>query len=195
MGIFDLFSKRQKKLRGEVPDVFTYDEIPNPLRVQVVHIITDSFGKGTSTDGRIKVEKFYNFVHEALCREYGLFTLHDSAQSDQDAIFSFILGCEETEKVLDTIELTFRSIDQYIRDRRDRGYYYNVEFQITPDDAINELNQRFKEHGIGYEYSSGEIIRVDSKLLHSEVVKPVLKLLQVYVRVSEMVPLTIFPRL
>ena len=38
VGVFDIFSKRQKKLRGEVPDVYTYDSIPEPLRVQIIHI-------------------------------------------------------------------------------------------------------------------------------------------------------------
>ncbi|WP_342350077.1 hypothetical protein, partial [uncultured Nitrospira sp.] len=27
MGIFELFSKRQKKIRGEIPDVYVYEEI------------------------------------------------------------------------------------------------------------------------------------------------------------------------
>jgi hypothetical protein len=39
------------------------------------------------------------------------------------------------------------------------------------------LNGRFREHGVGYQYESGEIIRVDSQLIHAEVVKPALALL------------------
>jgi hypothetical protein len=38
MRILDLFSKRQKKLRGEMPDVYMYDELPQPLKVQIVHM-------------------------------------------------------------------------------------------------------------------------------------------------------------
>ena len=38
MSIFDIFSKRQKKLRGEVPDVYVYDKLPSPLRVQIIQI-------------------------------------------------------------------------------------------------------------------------------------------------------------
>lgn len=41
MAIFDLFSKRQKKLRGEIPEIYTYDNISNELRVQIVHIIKE----------------------------------------------------------------------------------------------------------------------------------------------------------
>ena len=54
------------------------------------------------------------------------------------------------------------------------GNNYSSEYA---DKAIVELNDRFKEHGIGYQFIEGEIIRVDSELLHTEVVKPSLKLL------------------
>lgn len=40
------------------------------------------------------------------------------------------------------------------------------------------MNGRFREHCIGYEFAGGEIIRVDSKYLHAETVKPALHLLQ-----------------
>ena len=39
------------------------------------------------------------------------------------------------------------------------------------------MNYRFREHGVGYQYESGEIIRVDSQILHSEAVKPTLTFL------------------
>jgi hypothetical protein len=51
LAIYDLYSKRQKKLRGEVPDVYTYDEIPEPLRVQILHIWQDTLGvEGSDQD-------------------------------------------------------------------------------------------------------------------------------------------------
>lgn len=51
--------------------------------------------------------------------------------------------------------------------------------QITqdPDDAIEELNHRFLEHGIGYQYSDGILTRLDSQFLHAETIKPALSLL------------------
>lgn len=45
------------------------------------------------------------------------------------------------------------------------------------DAAIAELNARFQHHGVGYRYEAGDIIRVDSEVVHSEVVKPALALL------------------
>jgi hypothetical protein len=65
-------------------------------------------------------------------------------------------------------------IDLVLRDQRHALYNRGTEV----DDAIGELNIRFREHGIGYEYASGQINRIDSKLIHAEVVKPALALLR-----------------
>ena len=44
MSIFNIFSKRQKQLRGDLPDVYVNDEIPQALRVQIIHIWYDVLG-------------------------------------------------------------------------------------------------------------------------------------------------------
>ncbi len=48
MVLLDPFSKRQQRLGGELPDVYTFDAIPQPLRVQIVQIIGISLGVGMS---------------------------------------------------------------------------------------------------------------------------------------------------
>jgi hypothetical protein len=45
------------------------------------------------------------------------------------------------------------------------------------EDAIEELNARFEEHGIGYEYIDSTLIRKDSQFVHSEIIRPTLALL------------------
>ena len=44
MKIFDLFSKRQKRKRGELPDVYQYKEMSRNLRFQIINIWDDAFG-------------------------------------------------------------------------------------------------------------------------------------------------------
>jgi hypothetical protein len=44
-------------------------------------------------------------------------------------------------------------------------------------DAIEEINGRFEQHSVGYQFVNRQIIRVDSKLTHAEIVKPALVLL------------------
>jgi hypothetical protein len=48
---------------------------------------------------------------------------------------------------------------------------------MEPKAAIEELNIRFKENGVGYQFDGSEIIRIDSTYVHSEIVKPTLSLL------------------
>jgi hypothetical protein len=72
MGIHDLFSKRQKRQRGEVPDVYVYDQIPKTLRVQLIQIIKEGIG------GYGESSLLYERLNKALCREYGVFSLTES---------------------------------------------------------------------------------------------------------------------
>jgi len=174
MAVFDLFSKRQKRARGEVPDIYVYNDLPGPLRVQVVHIIKDAFG--ADSYGSKYASKLYELVHQTLCREFGVFQLIDHAQSNQQAVFNFFLQEKSVERALDVVELCFKTIQSYIGE--DWAYQKNTDRQIEPDDAIAELNERFKEHGVGYQFMSGEIIRVDSQYLHVEAVKPTLAILR-----------------
>ena len=44
MKVFDIFSKREKRRRGEVHDVYKHEDIPEELRNQVILIWEDVFG-------------------------------------------------------------------------------------------------------------------------------------------------------
>jgi hypothetical protein len=170
----DIFSKRQKKLRGEVPDIYRYDDIPEPLRIQIVYIMTDGLGDCRSS----QTEKAYSSIHQTLCREYGRFYLADKSHlmfpDFIKDLRQFLLSTSNIEEVIDVIELSFQVIDTYYRENQ---VLYNIRAKITPDQAIEELNARFKEHGVGYQYESGQIIRVDSQIIHNNAVKPALHLL------------------
>ena len=171
MSVFELFSKRQKKIRGEVPDVYQYEELPDNFRVQVIHIIKDTIGIEYTCSHY--TDWVYKEIHKVLCKEYGVFSLKSNKTSNFESIFEFFLEEKDFEKCLDIIELSFSEIDTYVRKNKFRF----VGVCQTPDDAIDELNSRFKESGIGYQFLSGELVRIDSQYLHSEAVKPVLKLL------------------
>ena len=173
MPVTDIYSKRQKRLRGEVPDVYQYDNIPHELRVKVILITTEAFGhtyyaSGThySPNG---VDEIYASIDKTLRHEYGTFELVQDARTDRDAVESFFLETLETEKAIDVIELLFQFIDSSV--------YGFGNLKIAPEEAVDALNHRFREHGVGYQYESGKIIQVDSKYLHAEAVKPALTML------------------
>ncbi|WP_222165413.1 STM4504/CBY_0614 family protein [Edaphocola aurantiacus] len=175
MGIFNLFSKRQKELRGEVPEIYTYNSISQKLRVQIVHIIDDCFGKNKQYGDDIVGEAYKN-VYDIICREYGRFQLIENniGRSQQWEVLNFILEAN-TEEVLDVVEVAFKCIKTVENKMYDR-YLYNTTVKMNPDEAISELNERFKENGIGYAFE-GEIIRIDSSYIHTEIVKPTINLL------------------
>ena len=87
---------------------------------------------------------------------------------------NFFLDEGDVEKTLDAVELSFRFIDFGTRDHLDQ---YGYDASERANDAIEELNNRFKEHGVGYQFTNGQIIRIDSEFIHTEIVKPALKLL------------------
>ena len=165
--ILDIFSKRQQKMRGETPDAYSYDDLPNPLRVQIVQIWAAKLGTEEEYYRSSEVKGAYDFIVENLRHEYGVET-RAKRQSPVKELFNFFLSDRNVEKALDAVELAFRYIELR-QSRRGRPKEAN--------DAVEELNKRFKEHGVGYEFNSPHIFRKDSEMLHEVVVKPALRLL------------------
>ncbi|CAN5407523.1 hypothetical protein BH09BAC6_BH09BAC6_12210 [soil metagenome] len=171
MAIFELFSSRQKALKGGVSDILNYDILPETLRVQIIHIMNDAFG---TSYNNYHPEQAFKKIHDILCREYGLFNLN-GRRVYQERVAEFMLQESKVERVIDAIEVVFKYIDRVIRE--DWTYKQNTTRELNEDQAISELNERFKKHAIGYQYESGEIIKVNSTYIHSQIVKPALQLL------------------
>ena len=179
MAIFDLFSKRQAKVRGDLPDVFQYEEMRQELRVQIVHILRESLGNESEALHGGQVAEAYEYIVESLCREYGVFTLAtDQSSRNRNYIrelWNYVLCEPNVERVLDAVELSFRVIDK-VASLWDYRRHHKAREEST--EAIEELNARFLQWAFGYRFEEGWIIRIDSELMHSEVVKPALALLQ-----------------
>lgn len=178
MSIIDLFSRRQQHAKGVWPDVYVYDKMPDALRIQIVHLLFEALGNPREynhDEGR--VQEAYKVIVDTLCREYGLFRLpyrSDYGNHHLGQLVGFLLQEPDVEKVIDAIELSFKMIDGATRDW---GYLHRNNGGAIADAVIIELNHRFLQHGVGYHFNSGEIMRVDSELIHTEVVKPALRLL------------------
>jgi hypothetical protein len=170
--VLDLYSKRRRRALGEAGDVYSYDDVPRKLRVQVVHLLNDTLGTEDELSHET-VEEVYKTLVEAFRKEYGMLTLTEYPGSDHEELIEFFLNASSSE-CLDIIEIAFRVID---RSTRSYDYLHRSRHSVIADDAISELNTRFKESGLGYQFVDRELIRVDSELLHAEAVKPALHLL------------------
>jgi hypothetical protein len=183
MPVWELYSKRRKKELGQLPDVFTYDIIPNTLRTQIVHMWHEAIGvpyRRNIIGEAEKIQDSYQQIAQILRREYGVFKLSNARNPNhrdeaKDDLVSWFLKEQDNEHVLDAIELTFRIIDVYCGDD---GYLIKRNNRKIADDVVEELNVRFKEHGVGYQFTEGKLLRVDSQLVHAEAVIPALAVLR-----------------
>ena len=173
--IGDIFSKRQKKLRGNVPDVYAYDELPRPLRQQIVYILEDVFDACIDrVVGWHTIEGHYKNIVKVIREEHGVQqiaqqTFGGISSPYQAELENFILTHEDIEETMDSVEISLRWIRFLCI-----SIYKHVDFEKVKD----KLNFRFNEHGVGYQFTDRHIIRIDSELLHSEAIKPALHLLR-----------------
>lgn len=178
MAVFDLYSKRKKRASGEVVDVYEYDSLPHSLRVQLVHIFDDVIGTEKECfDSHLRVEQGYRLIVNTLCREYGVFLLSTDphARGNHYRQFQrFLLDERDVDRVLDLIELAAKVINHVTRSFE---YRSTSRYDDLADAALEEINIRMREQGVGYAIHDEEIVRVDSQFLHREVVKPALQLL------------------
>jgi hypothetical protein len=174
VGIYETYSKRLKKReRAGQPDIYQYDDLPKPLRVQIVQIWRSAIGR--HIDRFSYRETDWADIHDALARELGRFSLGDPRKYASVQCETFLLNAS-TDEALDIIELTFLYLDQIIRNKSG-SLLDEAGITQSADEAIEELNYRFKEHGVGYQFEGGEIVRVDSQYVHAEAVKPAISLL------------------
>lgn len=208
----DIYSKRQASSKTGNKNLYKYDFIPDELRVQIRFVLDDIFGNrilfdaiNLGTNGKITDDSLCRYFISILCREYGVEYLAKTPKRpniDQllflniIEIYNFIKTEGKVERILDLIELVFKTLQDFISNNitkyikknsvfvMDEFYYNNAgkeelikKLNKILDDAIKELNVRFLEHGVGYQYESGTIIRIDSKYTYEEMVKPALGLL------------------
>ena len=174
MPIFDIFSKRQKRLKGEMPDVYQYDTLPDGLRTQVVRILERAF----DSNYQPAFLQRFQVLHQRVAEEYGLLALPERGHDPHEKVRNFVLSdSTPVEKVFDVIEVAL----PLVLVPNELGRFYDpprYELQQRLSAVVEELNTRFKEHAVGYEIHEGRVVRVDSAFLHQETVKPALSVLQ-----------------
>ncbi|SMD45084.1 hypothetical protein SAMN00777080_3726 [Aquiflexum balticum DSM 16537] len=171
MATYNTYSKRNNSL----PDVFRYDILSSKLKSQIFHIWNKYFNQECYEDIRPLI---FKNIYQIICEEEGVKNLHTNSpfgmRSNEVEIEDYFEKTRYVEKELDIIEIVFHKMTT-AEDVGSRQYNFKPFYFFK--DAVIDLNQRFRENGVGYEYSNGKIIRVDNKLLHRESVQETLQLL------------------
>lgn len=173
MPILDIFSKRRKQQsQGSNPKLI-YTELPDEFRVQVIYIMKRALNLETRPRYDINLFEFYKIIHDFLAEEFGLFALSvRHADDHRAALFEYFLSCE-WDQALDIIEVVFRAFNVSEIQRIERGFSDDGFRQ----GILDQLDERFREHHLGYRFDGRNIVQVDSEYTYSELIQPALKLL------------------
>jgi hypothetical protein len=176
---------KKRTERGGKPEVYQYDHLPIEFRRQVIHLWISCIGSYSPTDFSRFLPPLENLVwdkiHNFLARNVGEFYFGNERYNSFAQCQYFLLDSNTPfDYLLKFIEYTFRFIENDLPRIRQRRYdelgEISYSFQSS-EDAISELNHRFRQHNLGYQYNNGQIIRVDSVFIHTEVILPALSLL------------------
>lgn len=169
--IRDVFSKRNLKLN----DVYIYDSFPEKLKNQVYHIWNDFLSQEVSVRANSLKQFLWEDVYSTILREEGkksLLSSEETFSSRQKVVETYFEIEKSVKKSLDIVELIFECMSVFEEACLKKS---NVQYPFS--DAIKDLNHRFRENGIGYQYENNLIVRIDNQLMHKEVIKPSLNFL------------------
>ncbi|PGK30627.1 hypothetical protein CN902_10990 [Priestia megaterium] len=164
MGFFQLFSKRNNPAKEH--DVYRYDQIPKKLRIQIVHILSETFNTSPLRD------KLWMMLEQNIKKEFGILSLEGF--DAEESVKKFLLSSNHRQAI-NAIDLIFHRISELIKNSSEPVTKHLLEDRIT--NSIDELNFRFKQCGIGYEFIDGQLIKINNHLIHQNIVKPAIQLL------------------
>lgn len=175
MPVFDTYLKRKRRAERSPDPELILDALPQTFRVQVAYILKGTIGPyGVNTYGFDPPSNArWQTIRDIVARERGVFSLTKPNDTPLAQVMGTLLAAS-TDEALDIIETSFRFIDRCM----DGHEQHHEGLAQNRADALDEINQRFREHGLGYRYEQGQVIRVDSELLHAEVTVPALRLLR-----------------
>ncbi len=166
------------------PTIYQYDILPAVFRRQVIYIWMSAIGPYAALEDHSSLNILRNpppasnaiWIHifSTLARELGMFALGDKDANPFVQCQQYLLNTD-TNGALDIIDLSFHVIDRNIRRLSFDDIRYSKITQ-TPDDAIEELNVRFQEHGIGYQFKMRKLVKIVAQYTHEPIIQPVISL-------------------
>jgi hypothetical protein len=161
--------KSEPKMSG---DIYNYDKLPDPLKRQVIAIWFELVNMFPAFD-RGNADKFFGVVAKELWVKYSDFESTRNARSPSETVCNFFGGELDAKKCLEIIEVVFSNLVNFYR----RDSYVNAGMDYDIHKAKIKLNACFLEHAVGYEFRGDKIFRVDSAVMHKEVIAPAMALL------------------
>ena len=171
MAIIKLFADRERERLGtQAPDVFLYDELPKKVCVQIVHIWTETIGVPHEDEGFTSSLRrpglLWDRIFQVFIKALGVMGLNKQGGSYAQCCAYILDPTQPENDRLSLVEIVCQVIDEL-------PYLGQTQRQ----EAIKEINQAFRINRVGFSYSEGQLIRIDSEFVHSEIVLSALALL------------------
>jgi hypothetical protein len=174
--MMNLFSRLQGG--NKKSDKLSYD-LPEGLRTQIIQIWQKGFGPDDRYSPGPSVA--YKRIHQILCEEHQEFQLPQMSRHSLpygEIVAEYFYYLQDKNKALDVIQVVFRTMEEMLhRTPNAWGDDMFSASRYNAKDIIEELNRRFRENNVGYEYVQGQIIKHDSQFIHSQIVAPALQVL------------------
>ena len=177
--IFEPFFFRKRRTGKSVPDLYKYNVAPEFLRRQICSAFED--GIGNYIDSAFlgnRSASNANFIWEEInrvCRkELESYDQGEYPINLANRFYNYVMNEKNIDQFLSAVEigcLQLLMLNNPYEQPQGRGA------KQTGKDSIDEINQRFEQHAVGYQFENDQIIRVDSKLAHAEIIKPALSIL------------------
>lgn len=177
--MFETFAerKRKKALAGQ-PEIYSYDEASPQLKHPICMSILEGIGnfyipQPYSTYSSPNANNTWIDI-DRVCRKEIYSYLDFAGEDDLSTRFlKFLTYTGEIDDFLSGVEIACIALGALDKDTmQHRGA------KMSGLNAIADINGRFEQHAIGYAFENGEVIRIDSKHTHAEIIKPALLLLQ-----------------
>jgi hypothetical protein len=171
-------NERSRKASGVL---LRYDEIPVSLRVQAMRILERVIGNyGPRGISYSSAEVAPHDVWRAIAREVtesaGIEDFTARARAPKERFQEYLTNdALSLDRIIDALEISFNLIGQlgHLPD----WYHREYSPQITFAEAVTQLNQRFLEHGLGYQFVDDRIVVMSHEYPHQHIVEPAFELL------------------
>lgn len=178
--IFKTFAERKRlQERSDEPDVYTYDQAPPQLRHQIGMAIAEGIGSyyvpgyGATPPN---ANREWGGIDHTCHKEIFSYTNAASGRNGNIAekFRNYLIDVQSVDDFLSAVEIAciyLDGVDAIYRAKGSRGARQNGK------DALEEINGRFIQHSVGYQFENMHLIRIDSQIAHAEIIKPALNLL------------------
>lgn len=166
------YSERNKPIEATL---FIYDHIPKKLRNQIYIIVDTTLGHDLYVGDDIIDGLYQRAIWAPFELQHGKLDSFHYTITYRYRVLESLKSEMDLNEYLDLLEYCFRFISKI---SKVPDYHMSKRnATMEPLKAIEELNNRFKQNSVGYQFADDMIIKMSNQLAHNEITVPVVNLL------------------